>query len=104
MGFHPIWFLAAISELLQLEDLESALHLGSHGWRAEIKQFVKTNSQGSLIRAATGLPIGENILDTSVFDFVELPHTGIASANVSAAETQVNNPFAAVRQVRLKRQ
>ena len=44
--------LATISEL-QLEDLEAALHLGSHGWKAEIKQFIKTNSQSSLIRAVT---------------------------------------------------
>ena len=34
---------------------------------------------------------------------VELPHTGAGAAAVTASESQVNNPFAAVRQVRLKR-
>ena len=60
-----------------------------------IKQFIKTNSQGSLL-AVTGLPIGENLLETSVFDMAELPHTSTGAAAAAAVDPQVNNPFAAV--------
>lgn len=96
--------LATISELLQLENIEAALDIGNAGWRAEIKEFVRHASQGSLLRAMTGLCIGHNLLGVSVFSPPELPDTGAVEEAMQADEEQTNNPFAAIRQVRYKRQ
>ena len=69
-----------VHEVLQSEaiddDDDDDDAAADRGWRASVRSFVWTGSWGHLIRAHTGLTLGENLLERSVYELLAVCMTG----------------------------